>query len=369
MKISNHVKKLSSLDPTLLNYLFNEYNIDSELNFLEKLELLSSELSIHSSNMNSSLPYNGNIMEAIRNQDRDAIRTIQSFRDSQQVRPSPDSPSLEPEYVSCQNTTNFIGDKFDSESNPVNIRLFVYNSDQSLSSILCYNARDLKQWYEDGSNYFANWIPNSPTRPISNEGYGGHPGKYLFLKLPPYNLYLTSYTKILDHMNLFESDNELQEFVVLPIQMEQRIGNREGVFGISQIHGQAPGYTIYRVFLKVKDVPIVNYFQMAEYLQIQDQSYDQNDTAPSLITRRQPTAVDDLPPLPDSPVDFDIQASNRPPFSPASPDSPDTPDFPDSLLDIDIVPESNRTPPSPPSPSSIPVPRFLTPFDTPGRNQ
>lgn len=106
----------------------------------------------------------------------------------------------------------------------------------------CYNYSILQKWMSDPENYYANWIQKSKDRPIDNEGYGGKAGNINILKMPDFK-YIIGYYKL---------DKDQQQYYAKPIFHNYRIGNRFSTFGISQTHGQAPGFTVYYL-MKDKD--------------------------------------------------------------------------------------------------------------------
>lgn len=187
-----------------------------------------------------NLPYGGDINKAMRARDIKAIKTITEYRDSQKKskEPEPENPtqSLFPE---CNNEIDYISQEEWSKELPADIQITFY-IDKNKTTTDCYNYNELEKWMNEPENYFANWIQNDPDRPIDNEGYGGQAGNIMILRLPDFK-YITGFHKI---------QNNQKEYMAIPIHKNYRLGNRYSRFGVSQIHGALPGYTIYHLFKK-----------------------------------------------------------------------------------------------------------------------
>ena len=238
--------------------IFQLLNIDPSLSMYHKLYIVDYYTDKKVANMDPELPYNGDIMEAMKNRDIKAIRTIQSFIDKQNRSKESSPPSILPKNAaSCTNNENIQGETWNNDDNPVDLRIFVYRTPNHKISELCYNRTLLYQWMSDPEHYFANWVLKEDNTSIDEQGYGGHPGELLFLRLPPYNQYFFSYTK------LYNEDSN--QFIAIPIE-QYRVGNRYGTFGISQIHGQSPGELIYYIFNKEPNYSIKDYFNKLEQL-------------------------------------------------------------------------------------------------------
>lgn len=123
-------------------------------------------------------------------------------------------------------------DEWDNDTRP-DIKITFVNENKNFTE--CYTMESWNQWISNEENYFANWI-EKPNKTLDTEGYGGHPGNKVFLKTPQNNFIMS-----------FSTIEGKGEYIAAPVVSQYRIGNREGTFGIGQIHGQAPGYTIYSI--------------------------------------------------------------------------------------------------------------------------
>ena len=111
-------------------------------------------------------------------------------------------------------------------------------------NVVCYDGRKLGEWLTDEENVFAKWLPNNVTKPMEDNGHGGHPSENaedLYWKL-----YTGEYIKV-DGLVLNKVDSEDSYIFDAEIVGEMRLGNRQGSFGVSMLHGQAPGVTVYRL--------------------------------------------------------------------------------------------------------------------------
>lgn len=102
----------------------------------------------------------------------------------------------------------------------------------------CYPKRSLLQFMR--ANVFADWVQNVSGRPMDEMGYGGKPGKKRFVKTTD-GLWFTMESLKL----ILRSAPSTNTFKVVVAIRNQRIGNLKGTFGISENHGQLPGFTIY----------------------------------------------------------------------------------------------------------------------------
>lgn len=215
-----------------------------------------------------NLPYNGDIQSAMRNTDRDAIRQILQYNQMREQyggpMREPSQDSILPQFQDCSNPISYITqDKF-TENYPANVRIYVYENQNSNPQVLCYNKQEIQQWMNDIFNYFNNWVQNPNSQPMDDTGMGGKPGTYTFLRLPD-NKFVCRYELL--------NSREYNEFIAIPIKQNYRIGNRLGYFGASQHHGQLPGFTIYRIYLKEPDVDIDFYFHLQKQQNVMGQRF------------------------------------------------------------------------------------------------
>jgi len=125
----------------------------------------------------------------------------------------------------------------------------------------CYNKLKLLEDIFNLNNYFAIWIKNpnaSIWNPTDrdfylskfNEGYGGKAGEQMFIRLsigPTSRFFidLEGIKKLISPPQLLN-----EKHVVFCIEKKYdnlRIGNINSTFGVSMIHGQVPGETIYTI--------------------------------------------------------------------------------------------------------------------------
>ena len=111
----------------------------------------------------------------------------------------------------------------------------------------CYIRTDLIQLLE--SKKLARWLqrPNAP--PMDSAGHGGAPSR-----LPHDRVYMLPDSTVIDQnayeilKTSFENKLHLEE-----VEANVRIGNIQGTFGVSQHHGQSPGFTIYTIYIKSQE--------------------------------------------------------------------------------------------------------------------
>lgn len=87
------------------------------------------------------------------------------------------------------------------------------------------------------------WVQNPDANPMDGEGYGGMPSGVAtrVVKIDTYWVRRNSPGVVA----LLDDGSAVTKFQASSIATRQRIGNAAGTFGISQLHGQLPGVTIY----------------------------------------------------------------------------------------------------------------------------
>jgi len=107
----------------------------------------------------------------------------------------------------------------------------------------CYNGDSLKYWLNQSENTVAKWVQNPESRPIEPMGYGGMPDpKYKYIKM---------YTN--EYIVKDDIVSKLQKGVKYPVILDanytttERIGNLAGQFTVGGVHGQLPGYRVYKL--------------------------------------------------------------------------------------------------------------------------
>jgi len=137
------------------------------------------------------------------------------------------------EYVCSEDVEPIYQMEWDDTIRPEIKILFV---DTKTNNTECYTLDNWIQYTSMKDNFFSNWVAKSPDGVIDDEGYGGEPGNEILLKTPM-NRYVVGFSNI----NL----DVPGEYIAIPILENYRIGNTKGIFGISSLHGQAPGHTVY----------------------------------------------------------------------------------------------------------------------------
>jgi len=92
-------------------------------------------------------------------------------------------------------------------------------------------------------NYFAHWIQNpAASVSITNTGVGGMPNEeQIYLKLPDGTTFIEN------------SLLNIKDPIGVKVESNVRIGNLRGSLGVSNLHGQLPGYSVYRIISRGDD--------------------------------------------------------------------------------------------------------------------
>ncbi len=191
------------------------------------------------------LPYGGSMLDAIRAEDRPAIRQIREWLDvqeserrSQQVAEAAERQVPE-EAADCENPIDYITQEVWSADNPPEVKITLWDIKDPINGprrTICFKREELQQWIADQSHRMAPWIPNLLGGVIDNDGHGGGPSVQIFTQLPERTLVFGGPE--------FNEDN----WIGIPTATDVRIGNRAGVMGVSALHGQVPGKVVYTVF-------------------------------------------------------------------------------------------------------------------------
>lgn len=135
------------------------------------------------------------------------------------------------DFDKCSNDIDFVSQTNWSEYYEPDIKID-FNG-----NINCYSLYNLQKWINDPNNTFAEWIPQTG-KIIDKTGHGGKPN----LDNKVIKLYTGEYI-------LYESDIKPGEYLAEIQSKNTLIGNIKGSFGISELHGQSPGYTIWKLKL------------------------------------------------------------------------------------------------------------------------
>lgn len=209
------------------------------------------------------LPYGGNIQQAMRAQDRAAIRQIMEYNRSQESRRNTQlvqqqSQRVIPEHSKeCSNSIDFASQEewSDTVKPVVKIHYMNYDDIDKLDQTICYAESPFKNAPE-----FGIWIANDKRHKgkpddegFGTDGSGGFgPSSQRVKKLPDSNFVI---------IDRFDSNNT-GEFTAIPIG-KVRLGNLRGSYGISQLHGQAPDKVIYLIMKNADDIKVL----LQEYLE------------------------------------------------------------------------------------------------------
>ena len=115
-------------------------------------------------------------------------------------------------------------------------------SEGGSGALNCYNAEGLQTWLSDPDNTLYRWNAR-PNTVMDNDGHGGEPDRtegYVKLYTGEYVQEDSNVNDLRNGMtNVFYNANTLERDV--------RLGNRRGTLGVSQSHGQTPGYHTYKL--------------------------------------------------------------------------------------------------------------------------
>lgn len=207
---------------------------------------IATALSRRRGEMPPELPYGGNIQEAMRAGDREAIRRIMASRREQEAERSralatEQTAEIPIQAQNCENRIDFITqDEWSADYLP-SVKVEVWDFNNPLTGrrrTLCYDRETLQTWMKDFTHVMAVWVPNAQGESMSTMGLRGGPGKQLVSQLPNQLLFFG--------YNMFPEPTE--KWVAIPAGKDVRIGNLAGIVGESMLHGQSPGYNVYTIF-------------------------------------------------------------------------------------------------------------------------
>jgi len=143
------------------------------------------------------------------------------------------------DYDDCTNNTDYINLEPWTKENQPDIKIFFINNPNKKPEILCINKETINQLIAIPENKIRGWIPQD-YKNIDKNGHGGRPS------------YMERFTKIIDkyidNPEIFELNEKETLFSAIPVYKNKRIGKENTSFGISELHGQLPGETIYHIF-------------------------------------------------------------------------------------------------------------------------
>jgi hypothetical protein len=141
-------------------------------------------------------------------------------------------------YGDCTNEVEqFSQDDWSADNEP-NLKVtFWWHADFSKKpTVQCYDRDNLNQWLATPEHTLYKWIPNTKGRPIDQMGYGGGPTDSLIVQNWPDSQFV-----IKQDLRNVQNGATLNAY---PIAKNMRIGRQ---FGISQNHGQLPGFVVYQL--------------------------------------------------------------------------------------------------------------------------
>ena len=131
-----------------------------------------------------------------------------------------------------------------SEMNSKKFMVFVFPDKRQTRKCITRSKETLKFIRE---NIMANWIknPNSRLEEMEDTGHGGMPGTERYHKIFGD---VTFYIRAEDFDRIYDNRNEKRLPVyTLGNKRTIRLGNVNGIFGVSMLHGQAPGEDVYDI--------------------------------------------------------------------------------------------------------------------------
>lgn len=180
-------------------------------------------------------------------------------------------------YSDCKNDIDFITqEEWSSDFLPeMKIKYFDFDPNKTPETI-CYKKEDIITLLNTPTNYVADWVQKNQDNPLTDEGYGGEPGDHIFFKTL-LNKYIVNPLFLKQ-----EVDAPVEYFFAIPFAKNYRVGNRQGTFGISQLHGQAPGVTLYYVMpvepnMFSDDDTIKQYYTIIHYLYQEGEVYEDEE--------------------------------------------------------------------------------------------
>jgi hypothetical protein len=141
-------------------------------------------------------------------------------------------------YGDCSNQVElFSQDDWSAENEPsIKVTFWWYKDFSKKQNIQCYDRDNLKQWLATPEHTLYKWIANTRSGVIDPMGYGGGPSNSFTVQNWPDSQFVLK-------TNLQAQSENINAY---PIAKNMRIGRE---FGISQNHGQLPGFVVYELSL------------------------------------------------------------------------------------------------------------------------
>jgi len=228
--IGDLLTALSKHNYLLIRLLEKWYKVNDKED--EKTEIIDSWLT---STDKKNLPFKGVLHEAMIRRNFIAINLINRWSKLQVKK-----EKKEVYDFGCSNIVDYITQKKWKKEPDIKLE-FIDPGKKSYT--LCFKLRTLKEWMRNKENYFAHWIQN-PAASVSmtNTGVCGMPNEeQIYLKLPDGTTFIEN------------SLLNIKDPIGVKVESNVRIGNLRGSLGISNLHGQLPGYSVYRIISRGDD--------------------------------------------------------------------------------------------------------------------
>ncbi len=207
------------------------------------------------------LPYEGDRVQAMRNNDRSALRLItqwiQKYGKVTVVRK--EIKQLPVEAKNCKNEEDYVSLERWSEDELPNIFIKYMTFDGEVEGTYCYKREDIIKMMDNPLNQLAAWVRPRADASFDDDGYVIIPGKTmnesnkyaeasikeLFTEIPLRRIFFrNSLVKLINYPG--------KNYVAFPTY-STRVGNLSANYGSSRVHGQAPDNPIYFLLSELSD--------------------------------------------------------------------------------------------------------------------
>lgn len=207
------------------------------------------------------LPYGGNLQEAMRAGDREAIRQIMAVRREQEAERSRLAVAKQEENVpeeaqDCENPMDYVTQEEWDEDNLPTVKITFWDANDPINGskrTVCYSNESLIRWLQDPAtgefdrnHQLAVWVPNREGGHIDDNGMGGGPSASVVVVLPDRHYLFNPVEELFEEL----IEKKPLQYIAIPLAKHLRLGNLAGIFGVSNLHGQIPGETVYYIFRK-----------------------------------------------------------------------------------------------------------------------
>lgn len=238
---------------------------------------VSIELEEEFNNLQNQLEYQIDLLNNLRKQ-KDFLFGQRDSKEAERNRnlrliAEQESNVLHASAKDCSNDADLISLENWSDTNKPNLKIKYMTQMEPLTKIdriVCYDSEELKRWIKFPDNTFAIWVselanyyaePDPDGYGIDGVGpgkFGYMPSKQQVIKLPD-----THFVRA----NNIDIEKLLDLNIILAIPIARvRLGNIQGVYGESMLHGQAPNKTIYLlvdpnedITQRIRDILYIDY--------------------------------------------------------------------------------------------------------------